>query len=194
INRPLQSRRTPLNRSHNPASRLAGGGTNRSSGPSCEENGAPGPSGTPNPDVGVRGSSVGGVVTALTVSSRRCPSGTRTGADRSRRPFPHYASWSADQSYPLGLRTLRALRDLELHPLAVVERLVAIHLNGREVNEDVFAAVHGDEAVTLLAVEPFDRALCHAASSLCAAGAARGSAGDQSARYRSPAIRAPGSG
>src|SRR5206468_6526174 len=42
-------------------------------------------------------------------------------------------------------------------------RLVAVHLDSREVDEHVLPAVDGDEAVTLLGVEPLDGALCHGA-------------------------------
>src|SRR5215475_15366651 len=61
------------------------------------------------------------------------------------------------------LRALLALGDLELDARAVVERLVPIHVDGGEVDEDVLPTVDRDEAVALLAVEPLDSALCHCA-------------------------------
>src|SRR5882757_5381055 len=72
----------------------------------------------------------------------------------------------SDRANVLRLRTLRALRDVELDLLVLVERLVAIGLNGRVVNEDVVAAVLlGDEAEALLGVEPLNGALSHAGNS-----------------------------
>src|SRR5436305_14988004 len=54
----------------------------------------------------------------------------------------------------VGLGTLGALDDLELHPLVLVEGPVAVGLDRRVVDEDVLTVVHGDEAVALLVVEP----------------------------------------
>jgi hypothetical protein len=62
----------------------------------------------------------------------------------------------------LGLRTLRALRDLELDALALLEGAVAGGVDRGVVDEDVgAAAVLGDEPVALLSVEPLDSTLCH---------------------------------
>src|SRR5690606_23306402 len=91
--------------------------------------------------------------------------GPRAGTRRPRGRRPRGVTVdprSGDHAYPFGLRALLALRDVELHPLAVIQSLVSIHLNGCEVNEHVRSAVHGDEAVALLTVEPFDGTLCHA--------------------------------
>jgi hypothetical protein len=61
------------------------------------------------------------------------------------------------QTDRLGLRALLALADLELHLLTLFEGAVALHLDGRPVDEDVGATtVDGDEAVPLLSVEPID--------------------------------------
>ena len=60
----------------------------------------------------------------------------------------------------LGLGTLLTLCDLELHTLTVFQRLVAVHLDRGEVDENVLSSVDRDEAVALLAVEPLDGALC----------------------------------
>src|SRR6476620_7299775 len=68
---------------------------------------------------------------------------------------------ASDWAHRVGLRAFLALGDLELDPLAFFEALVAVGLDGAVVNEDVTAAVHGDEAVALFGVEPLDRALCH---------------------------------
>src|SRR6478736_8148933 len=63
----------------------------------------------------------------------------------------------------LRLRALRPLGDVELDLLVLVQRLVALRLDGRVVNEDVVAAVLlGDEAEALLSVEPLHGALSHA--------------------------------
>src|SRR4051812_32791067 len=66
-----------------------------------------------------------------------------------------------DGAHCVGLRALLTLGHLELDPLTLLEGLVAIHLDSAVVNEHVTTAVHGDEAVALLGVEPFDCALCH---------------------------------
>ncbi len=68
---------------------------------------------------------------------------------------------SADDEDAFGLRTLLALGDLEFDPLAVLERLVTVHLNGGEVDENVLAAIDGDKAVALFSVEPLNGSLCH---------------------------------
>src|SRR6476469_5909184 len=62
----------------------------------------------------------------------------------------------------LRLRTLGARRDVELHLLVLVERLVAVGLDGGVVDEDVLAAtVLRDEAEALFGVEPLDGSLSH---------------------------------
>src|SRR5437899_8960899 len=70
---------------------------------------------------------------------------------------------SGDDPDVLRLRAFLTLRDLELDTLSVFQRLVAVHLDRREVDEDVLPPVDRDEAVALLAVEPLDGALCHGA-------------------------------
>src|SRR5437764_15359358 len=70
---------------------------------------------------------------------------------------------SGDDAYLLRLRALLALRDFELDALPVLERLVPVHLDRREVDEHVLPPVDRDEAVALLAVEPLHGALCHGA-------------------------------
>src|SRR6266516_4621200 len=73
---------------------------------------------------------------------------------------------STDDAYAVSLGTLGALSDLELDALSLVQRAVAVRLDGRVVDENVLAAVHGDEAVALLVVEPLHGALCHVHSLL----------------------------
>src|SRR5205807_4620849 len=64
----------------------------------------------------------------------------------------------------LSFFALPALADVELDALAVLERLVALSLDLRVVDEDVFALVTGDEAVTLLGVEELHGACSHSSS------------------------------
>src|SRR6476660_7515512 len=71
------------------------------------------------------------------------------------------------------LGALGALDDLEVDPLALFEALVPVHLDGRVVDEDVLAAVDGDEAEALLGVEPLHGALCHWCSHVRACGRPR---------------------
>ena len=73
---------------------------------------------------------------------------------------------SGDDLDPVRLRALGALDDVELHALVLVERAVAVGLDGGVVDEHVLPAVHGDEAVALLVVEPLHGALCHVHSLL----------------------------
>src|SRR3954447_2296926 len=69
----------------------------------------------------------------------------------------------SERANVLRLRTLRALRDVELDLLVLVQGLVALALDGRVVHEDVVAAVLlRNEAEALLGVEPLDGALSHA--------------------------------
>jgi hypothetical protein len=59
----------------------------------------------------------------------------------------------------LSLKALGALADLKLHKLAFVQRLVSIHLDGGEVNEDIFTRLALDEPITLCCVEPLHHTL-----------------------------------
>ena len=62
----------------------------------------------------------------------------------------------------LSLGALLTLADLELHPLTLIERTVAIHLDRRPVHKDVGATtINGDEAITLFGVEPLDGSESH---------------------------------
>lgn len=61
-----------------------------------------------------------------------------------------------------GLLALRALHDLELHPLAFLQRLETGHLNCRKVRKQFFLAViRLDKAETLGVIEPFDDTASH---------------------------------
>src|SRR3954467_13496629 len=72
---------------------------------------------------------------------------------------------SSDGANVRRLGALLALGDVELHTLVLVQRAVAVGLDGGEVDEDVgSAAVRRDEAEALLAVEPLHGALCHVLS------------------------------
>src|SRR4051794_34580516 len=89
--------------------------------------------------------------------------GTHDGPPRCGGPSTKGVSDGLDV---LRLRALGALGDLELHALVLVQRAVALALDGRVVHEDVgAAAVLSDEAEALLGVEPLHRTLCHAVSS-----------------------------
>src|SRR5215213_912721 len=83
---------------------------------------------------------------------------------------PRCCSRGSGAANRVGLRTLLALDDLEADPLALVEALVAVHLDGRVVDEDVLTAVDGDEAEALLGVEPLHGAKCHVCSHVRACG------------------------
>src|SRR5439155_5515944 len=61
-----------------------------------------------------------------------------------------------------GLESLRSPRDLEIDPFAFGQRLEAVRLDGREVNEHVLPAFLGYESKTLGVVEPL-----HCTSSHC---------------------------
>src|SRR4051794_34857222 len=58
-----------------------------------------------------------------------------------------------------GLPTLRALGDVKLHGLALLERFVARLLNGAVVDEDVLPRGALDEAIPFGVVKPFHRPL-----------------------------------
>jgi hypothetical protein len=57
------------------------------------------------------------------------------------------------------LKAFRPLLYLKLHKLAFVQRLVSIHLDGGEVNEDVLPRLALNEPKPLRGVEPFDHTL-----------------------------------
>src|SRR6266508_407736 len=74
----------------------------------------------------------------------------------------HRDPCGSDGANALGLLALRALRDLELHALVLLEGAEAAGLDGREVHEDVLVtAVDVDEPEALVRVEPLHSSLCH---------------------------------
>jgi len=54
-----------------------------------------------------------------------------------------------DLGYAFSLQAFGTLADLKFHKLAFGQRLVAIHLNGREVNEDIFPRLTLNEPIPL---------------------------------------------
>jgi hypothetical protein len=53
-----------------------------------------------------------------------------------------------------GLKTLRALAHFKLHHLALIQGLVAFHLDRGEMNENIFPGLALDETIPLGGVEP----------------------------------------
>src|SRR5262249_37738946 len=87
------------------------------------------------------------------------------------RPCPG-PPWAASPAVQRGdvcrLEAFGPLCHLELHALTLLERPEPGAPDRAVVDEDVLTLVGGDEAVSLLAVEPLDLALCHGTSpSLC---------------------------
>jgi hypothetical protein len=65
-----------------------------------------------------------------------------------------------------GLLAFRPLRDIERNLLAFFQRLEAIHRDGGEMREEIFAAIIGsNKAETFGIVEPLDSTSCHNAAS-----------------------------
>jgi hypothetical protein len=64
------------------------------------------------------------------------------------------------------LQALGAAGYFEFHRLAVIQGLVALRLNGREVNENIFAGLALDESVTLAGIEPLNSSLFSQLNSL----------------------------
>src|SRR5690606_437670 len=84
--------------------------------------------------------------------------GAREEASRAPRTGP---CDSAQPPHLGGLQSLRALEDVELHELPLLQRLEALHLDRGEVHEDILTGLLGDEAVSLGVVEPLHSALRH---------------------------------
>src|SRR5712691_5026272 len=97
---------------------------------------------------------------------------------RQARAFPRgpAASTPSDCVYLIRLRALRALLGGVLHLLVLGQGAVATHVDRRVVDENVGGAVvWGDEAETLIRVEPLHGALRHLLSpSKTSSGSARG--------------------
>src|SRR5262252_7925519 len=95
------------------------------------------------------------------------PGGCRRGGHAGPRlAVAHWQAWPARGSGGAdagGLRALRALGDLELHALVLLQAAEAVAVNLGIVHEDVRSVGAGDEAIALLRVEPLDGSLCHVA-------------------------------
>src|SRR5207237_570238 len=74
-------------------------------------------------------------------------------------PVTRFRKESLDRLHVRGLCALGALHDLELDLLTLGQRLVPVHRDRREVDEDVLPTLALDEPVALLVREPLDGAL-----------------------------------
>src|SRR5207244_10635434 len=85
--------------------------------------------------------------------------------ERARRGNPAGAGTSSKRDLHrddvCSLRALLAVDDVELNLLAFLQAAEPFLLDGAVVDEDVLTAIHGDEAVALLRVEPLHRACNH---------------------------------
>ena len=72
------------------------------------------------------------------------------------RGFFVSVSQLVDDNYVAGLKTLGALFNSELDLLTFLQILETLALNGREVDEDIIAAIASEEAVALRSIEPHD--------------------------------------
>src|ERR671931_2142928 len=85
---------------------------------------------------------------------------TAAGRPGTSRVGPRFAlpvrSLTLEHAHVGGLDALASLLHVELDDLPLVQRAVAGRLDRGEVYEHVLAAVTGDEAVTLVRVEPLD--------------------------------------
>src|SRR5207253_8464860 len=68
---------------------------------------------------------------------------------------------ASDHSDVLRFLTLLAGGHIELDALTLIQGLIAVALNIREMDEHIIALLAGDKAVTLVGVEELDGALCH---------------------------------
>jgi hypothetical protein len=66
--------------------------------------------------------------------------------------------WELQRPDVSSLQAFRALFDGEFNLLALGKSLIATHLDGRKMDENVWAAFALDKAKTLAAVEPLDDA------------------------------------
>src|SRR3954451_2637718 len=84
-----------------------------------------------------------------------CRSGSRRATSRQPRPAARRAIGAvrSDRADVLGFLALPTGSDVELDTLTLVERLVAVALDVREVDEHIVALFPGDEAEALLSVE-----------------------------------------
>src|SRR5258708_3438045 len=82
--------------------------------------------------------------------------GLRDGAFRARRRLSGTRFFRAADVF--GLQALRALLDVEFHPLAFIQCPVSLRLDGAEMQEHIFPGIAFDEAVAFVVVEPLDGA------------------------------------
>lgn len=75
------------------------------------------------------------------------------GPVRKKRTGPFFSGKSGARDV-LGLVALRPLAHLELHVLPFRKRLIAIHLDRGEMDENVLSRLALDEAVSLCGIEP----------------------------------------
>ena len=71
---------------------------------------------------------------------------------------------SLDRLYVLCLKALGAFRDIELHPLALLQAAEAARLNRRKMDEDVFATLSADETKAFGVVKPLHCSCFHCCS------------------------------
>jgi len=72
---------------------------------------------------------------------------------------PYRTSISLQRNDVAGLQAFGAAFDGEFDALALIQGAETVSLDSREVDENIFAAITGDEAVAFGGVEPFDGAL-----------------------------------
>ncbi len=82
---------------------------------------------------------------ALFKKSERALSAPRRAADKALRTL--FGPRLGSRGDVFSLIAFRALLDLELDHLAFVQRLIAVHLDGGEVNEYIFAGLALDETI-----------------------------------------------
>lgn len=75
--------------------------------------------------------------------------------------FKTVYDWLSDNPNVLCLRTLLALRYIELDLGALRESFEPFHLDRTVVDEDIRTTLNSDKAKTLFTVKPLDRANCH---------------------------------
>ena len=78
-------------------------------------------------------------------------------ADRHSQRRPHL-----ERLYVFSLQALRALRNVELHGLTLLQALETARLDRREVHKNILATLTADEAIAFGVVEPLHCSLfCH---------------------------------
>src|SRR5882762_649920 len=104
-----------------------------------------------------------GILGRIEAVAGNCNRGICRGQQKTRRSG--FSILSRSSSGVLDVRRLLALRaggDFEADLLAFLEGLEALHVDRREVREQIVAAViRSDEAVALRVVEPLDGTSCH---------------------------------